>query len=135
MPTSHAAIIGRANRALLVDRDLDAADEFFALGYVAHGTGRDLTGGPAAVRRYVGTLLDAFEALEVSVEVLADDGDRVAWQRTLAGAQSGGFLGFPATGRRIVWRDMLVTRFEGDKIAEEWVVTDLAAGLLQARKG
>lgn len=45
MPTSHAAIIGRANRALLVDRDLDAADEFFAPGYVAHGTGRDLTGG------------------------------------------------------------------------------------------
>jgi hypothetical protein len=29
---------------------------------------------------------------------------------------------------------MLVTRFEDEKIAEEWVVTDLAAGLLQARK-
>lgn len=135
MTESHKAVIERANQALFAERDTDAADEYFTAGYRAHGTGRDLTGGPAAVRRYLGTLLDAFESLEVDVEVLAEDGERVAWHRTLAGAQTGAFMGFPATGRRVVWRDMLVSRFEGDRIAEEWVVTDLAAALLQARKG
>ena len=36
--------------------------------------------------------------------------------------------------RRAV-RDMVVSRFEGGLIAEEWVVTDLAERLLLTRKG
>jgi predicted ester cyclase len=44
-------------------------------------------------------------------------------------------MGFPATGRRVVWRDMIVSRFVDGVIAEDWVVTDLAERLLLARKG
>jgi predicted ester cyclase len=134
MPGPLAATIEAANESLLVNGN-DAADRFFAPGYVAHGTGRDLTGGPDAVRRFVGMLHGAFSNLEVTVDILAETADRVAWQRTLAGTQSGSYMGFPATGRRVVWRDMIVSRFVDGVIAEDWVVTDLAERLLLARKG
>jgi predicted ester cyclase len=134
MPGPLAATIEAANESLLVNGN-DAADRFFAPGYVAHGTGRDLTGGPDAVRRFVGMLHGAFSNLEVTVDILAETTDRVAWQRTLAGTQSGSYMGFPATGRRVVWRDMIVSRFVDGVIAEDWVVTDLAERLLLARKG
>lgn len=134
MPASNAALIAAANDALITNRT-DAAERFFAPGYVAHGTGRDLTGGPDAVRKFVGLLHGAFPDLEVTVEILAETEDRVAWQRTLTGTQSGSCMGFPATGRRVVWRDMIVSRFDHGLIAEDWVVTDLAERLLLARKG
>jgi hypothetical protein len=44
------------------------------------------------------------------------------------------FQGFPATARKIVWRDMIVSRFADGRFLEEQVVTDLAERLLRARR-
>lgn len=133
-PASHATMIVSANDVLLVEGDRNAVDDFFTADYVAHGTDRDLTGGPDGVRSFLDTVHRAFSDLQVDVEILAEAGDRVAWHRTLTGTQSGSFMGFPATGRRVMWRDMLVSRFQDGRIAEEWVVTDMAERLLRARK-
>ena len=78
---------------------------------------------------------EAFSDVAVDVDILVESGDRVAWQRTMRATHSGPYAGFPATGKSLVWRDMLTTRFEGDRIAEEWGVSDLAERLLLARKG
>ena len=56
-------------------------------------------------------------------------GSTVAWQRTLSGTHKADMQGIPASGKRIKWCDMHVTRFAGGMIAEEWVVSDLAAQL------
>ena len=135
MPQTPAAIIRSANADLLVEGDLDAAEKYFTTGYVAHVTDRDLEGGRDGVRRFVTQLRRAFSDIRVEVDVLAEAGDRVAWMRTFRAKHTGDFMGFPATGRPIVWRDMLASRFEGDQIAEEWAVSDLAERLLRARKG
>jgi predicted ester cyclase len=50
------------------------------------------------------------------------------------GIHSGDFLGFPATGRQVVWREMFTSRFRDDMIAEDWAVTELAERLLLSRK-
>jgi predicted ester cyclase len=76
----------------------------------------------------------AFADLQVEVEILVKAKDRVAWQRTIRATQKGDFKGFPATGRRIVWRDMVTSRFRDGLIAEDWFITDLAERLLLARK-
>jgi predicted ester cyclase len=76
----------------------------------------------------------AFPDAEVEVEILAESKDRVAWQRTLRATHQGSFKGFPATGRPIVWRDMVVSRFRDGLIAEDWLIPDLAERLLLGRK-
>jgi steroid delta-isomerase-like uncharacterized protein len=129
-----AATIEEANTELIADGKLDAAAEYFTADYVAHVTDRDLEGGPAGVRGFLNQLSRAFSDLEVEVDILLEGEDRVAWQRTVRGRHTGNFHGFPATDREIVWRDMLTSRFENGKIAEEWVVSDLAERLLLARK-
>lgn len=134
MNRSLASKIKAANAALIADGNLDAIAEFFAPDYVAHLTDEDLTGGHAALRK-VGRLYQrAFTDLKVEVEILVQSKDRVAWQRTVRGIHNGSFRGFPATGRRMVWRDMVTSRFRGGLIAEEWVISDLAERLLLARK-
>lgn len=134
MARSLASTIQAANAALLVAGDLAAVSEFFTPDYVAHITDRDQKGGHAWVRRYLRMIRRAFPDVQVEVEVLVQGKQRVAWQRTLRGTQRGDFAGFPATGKRIVWRDMITSQFRDARFAEDWVVTDLAERLLRARK-
>lgn len=134
MARSLATRILDANAALIAKGDLRAVDELFSADYVAHVTEQDLTGGPAWVRKYLETLRAAFPDLKTEVEILMEGKDRVAWQRTLRGTHTGPYQGFPATGRKLVWRDMVVSRLQGDLIAEEWVITDMPERLLRARK-
>ena len=54
--------------------------------------------------------------------------------RTLRATHKPVFRGFPATGHKIAWRDMIVSRLEDEKLAEEWAVSDLAEHLLAARR-
>ena len=134
MSRSLASQIQAANAALIADGRLDAVGEFFTPDYVAHLTDQDMTGGHDAIRKIVDMYRSAFTDLQFQVEILVEGKDRVAWQRTLRATHNGDFKGFPATGRPIVWRDMVISRFRDGLIAEDWVITDLAERLLLARK-
>ncbi len=133
MPRSTEAIIREANAALLVDADHSAVAEFFAADYLAHLTGRNLK-GHAGVRRFLKMLHAAFPKISVDVEILTSRADRIAWQRTLRATHKGEYAGFSATHRRVVWREVAVSRIERGAIAEDWIVSDLAERLLLARK-
>ena len=90
--------------------------------------------GHAFIVTFVNQLRSAFPDLAIEVEVLVEDGSRVAWRRQYRGVQSGAFRGFPASGKTIEWQEMVVSRFEDGLIAEEWVTTDLAEHLLSSRR-
>jgi predicted ester cyclase len=134
MSRSHASQIKVANSSLIVNGDLGAIGEFFGPDYVAHLTGQDMTGGHQVVRRIVSAYRRAFQDVQVDVDILVTAKDRIAWQRTLRATHTGNFKGFPGTGRPIVWRDMVTSRFHNGLIAEDWVISDLAERLLLARK-
>ncbi|MBT8148116.1 MAG: ester cyclase [Gammaproteobacteria bacterium] len=134
VPISMIAVIHQANAALLEQGQLDAVEQFFTPDYVAHITGRDMKGGHKGIREVVSLIRSAFPELRVEVEILVEGEIRVAWQRTFRAIQQGAYRGFPACGKEIIWRDMVTSQFQDGKIAEEWVVTDLAERLLLARK-
>ncbi len=87
---------------------------------------------PRTLRESLTVLREAFPDLQVEVEVLATEGNRVVWLRTSRGTHEGSFMGVSASGRQLVWQDIVVTRFEDGVIAEEWGESGLA-GLLLAQ--
>lgn len=121
--------IRAANEALLNQGELDRVPEFFLPDYVSHGADRDFTGSEIIVG-FVRGLREAFPDLHVEIEVLVTEGNMVTWVRTHRGTHQGDYMGVPASGREIVWRSMVVTRYEEGRIAEEWGVSDLGAQLL-----
>lgn len=123
-----------ANHTLISDGNHDAVSDFFAADYVAHVTGQDVAGGHKVVRGMLQMYQRAFPHVKVEVEILLEGPDRIAWQRTLRAKQEGAFKGFPASGREIVWRDVVTSHFRDGLIAEEWVISDLAEQLLLSRK-
>ena len=130
MDDTHASKIRAANASLLVEGDVDTVPQFFTPGYVAHLTEEDMTGGHQTIRSFLGMIRSAFPDLQVDVDILVVGDDRVAWQRTCRGTHAGSFRGVPPSGRRLVWRDMVTSRFEDGLIAEEWAVSDLAERML-----
>lgn len=127
--TSWAASIHSANDELLNKGNLAVVRDIFAPVYVAHVTGGDQRGGPEVIEGFVQGLRSAFPDLRVEVTILATQGDRVAWLRSARGTHQADFMGVPASGRTITWHDMIVTRFDSGKIAEEWAVSDLGERL------
>lgn len=118
-----------ANHEIIDQGNLDAIDDVFAADYVAHIGGKDFK-GTAFVRKFIGQLRSAIPNVRVvNVEVLSQVRDTIAWQRTLRGVHKGDMRGIPPTGKRVEWRDMLVTRFDGKWIAEEWALSELAGQL------
>ena len=108
--------------------------EFFAPEYVVHLTDEELVLDHEGIKRLIHLYQRAFNQIQVEVETLVVSKDRIAWQRTMRATHHDSFKGFPGTGKQMIWRDMVTSRFENGLISEDWLITDLAERLLLARK-
>lgn len=120
-----SSVILSANETLLGQGDLARIDEFFAESY-----GGD--GGRERVRDFIADVRASFPDLEVHVEILMQDGDRIAWVRRISGTHQEDYEDIAASGQEVSWRSMIVSRIEGGRIAEETSVTDMD-GVLRAQ--
>jgi predicted SnoaL-like aldol condensation-catalyzing enzyme len=100
-----------SNDLSVIDR---VADEFFTADYVWHAPG--FTGrqpGPAGVKSILRDILGWNPNMKVTLVDLFAEGDKVAARFTLQRTD-------PATGKTQHCLDLSLTRFVGDKTAEEW---------------
>jgi len=51
-------------------------------------------------------------------------GDKGVWRGTWRATQAGEWEGIAPTGRTATWTVMIMGRFKGDKLAEDWVEYD-----------
>lgn len=134
MLTANGSLLAAATSELLVAETAEAVGRFFTEDYVAHVTENDVRGGHELIRTMMSLYRRAFSDLTAEVAVFVESDDTVAWRRTMRARHTGAFKGFPGTGRSIVWQEMIISRVAVSRIAEEWIVTDLAERLLLGRK-
>jgi predicted ester cyclase len=72
----------------------------------------------------------AFEGLNVTIEDMVAEGDKVAARFPASGIHKGVFMGLPPTGKPITMTGIEIFRIENDKIAELWGEANLI-GLMQ----
>ena len=108
MSKSMESLIRAANEALIENEDLGTAPLYFAPDYVVHMTKKKMTGGYRGIKSVLRPLYRAFTQRKVKLEILLQSKDRIAWQRTITATHTGAYKGFPATGKKIIWRDMVV---------------------------
>src|SRR5688572_4141752 len=115
MPSSQPMTSPRVSRIesaaadLFAKQKVEAVPEYFLPDYTVHHTGGTLQ-GHAPILAFLDAVHRAFPQLQVQVEVLVEGDDRIAWRRRLQGVQHGALQGFPATGKEVVWHDLVVTR-------------------------
>jgi predicted ester cyclase len=122
--------IKNSNYQLIERGNLDAVEKFFTANYVAHAGDKDYQGHDF-IKHFDKQIRTALPDISVlKVEFLINAGNTIAWQRTLHGTHKANMMGIPPSEKKIIWNEMVVSRFEGDKIAEEWVVSELVGQLL-----
>ncbi len=110
--------------------ELEHIETVFSADYVAHA-GDKTYQGHDFLHRWTKQMRVSIENIEaVKIEILGQDTETLTWQRTLTGIHKKALRGIQASNKKITWTEMVVSRFEEDKIAEEWLVSELAAELL-----
>ncbi len=115
-------LIGKGN--------LDIINTAFTTGYIAHAENKEHK-GQEFIKRFSKLLRTAIPDIQLlNIQIFIEDKNTVSWQRTLQGTHTKDMMGIPPSNKTITWNEMISSRFEGAKIAEEWIVSELAGQLL-----
>src|SRR4051794_3013939 len=85
---------------------------------------------PPSLRKWFETALTAFPNVQFTLDQEIAEGHLVVSRWRYVATNTGGFLGRPATGRRVTDDGIDIFRIEEGKIVEMWIVQD-SLGLLQ----
>lgn len=110
--------------------NVDYADQVYASNCSFHDPNFPVASGAGGIKAQVTQLRDAHPDLHIDVHDVLVDGDSTAARWTMGGTATGSFRGLPATGKSWVMSGILIDKWEGDRIVEEWVNYDLL-GVLQ----
>jgi steroid delta-isomerase-like uncharacterized protein len=87
--------------------------------------------GAQVLKEVFARLHRAFPDLQVTVEDLIEEGDKVAGRNTLTGTHQGEYMGVPPTGKFITYNEIIILRFVNGRIAETWGVVDVFSQMKQ----
>jgi steroid delta-isomerase-like uncharacterized protein len=110
--------------------NMELLDEFWAPNYVNHDPSnpevRDLEG----FKQWVITVRNAFPDLNVTIDDLIAEGNKVVLRWSFRGTHKGEFGKIPATGKQVTITGITISRIADGKTVESWWSDD-DLGLLQ----
>jgi steroid delta-isomerase-like uncharacterized protein len=110
--------------------DMMAADSYIDARHVYHDPAHPwVTRGAEGIKRLVSIYHNAFPNLQVEIESIVGEGDRVSTLWRLSATHSGKYFQLPPSGKHISFTAMQMDRFEGPKMIETWAIWDML-GLL-----
>ncbi len=130
MPSSelekNKAVVQRYVDEIQNAHSLDALESNFAEDFVDHvaSSGGLFGGGMDGLKRGYASFLSAFPDLQVTVEDMIAEGDKVVAFKTLTGTHRGTHLGVPPTGKRVTYQIISIYRIKDGKIAAYWGLQD-----------
>ena len=110
--------------------DLEAADVLLAPEFALHTPLPTPGPGIPAMNNVISTCRAAFHGLQVTIEDMMADGNRVTCRFTARGVHNGEFMALPPTGKKIEMTGIEIFRLRDGKIAELWGEVNLM-GLMQ----
>ena len=115
-------VFGRGN--------LNVVDELIAQDVIDHDPVPGQEPGVAGLKAGAKMFRSAFPDLNVTVEDLIAEGDKVVARVTTTGTHKGDFMGIPATGRSISVKEFHIVRILNGKAVEHWGLED-SLGMMQ----
>lgn len=115
---------------------VEVAQELLADGFVFRGSLGTEMRGRAAFVDYVASVRRPLEDYHCEILECVAEGDRAFAKMRFSGVHVGTFRGQAPTGKYVHWLGAALFRFDGPRIAELWVLGDLAGldALLEAHR-
>jgi predicted ester cyclase len=122
------ALVQRFYEEVLNQKNLTALDQFVAPNAVNHTVPAGFPQGPS---QFLGLHLNAFPDLQVTVEDLLADGDKVVARVSYRGTHQGAIRGIGPTGKPITGMAINILRIANGQIVEHWGLADRLSTLQQ----
>ena len=90
----------------------------------------EATGAPA-LKVVFAMLHRTFSAVQITVEDLIAEGDKVVGRNSITGTHQGEYMGLPPTGKSVAYNEIFIFRFVDGRIAETWGVVDVFSVMRQ----
>ena len=121
----------------LNDHSGEGMDEIFHDNYTVHegynnadGSERRYTVSLDMLRQSICKPIPGLPDKHQAIKMQIAEGNFVFTYCIATATHSGKWLGIPATGKKLTYENLYISRFEGEKIAEHWVILD-AFGMLR----
>src|SRR5690349_24512037 len=92
---------------------------------IAHGLGPAAIVGPAEFMPFYQAFTTAMPDLQITIEDLLEEDDRVAGRWTATGTLTGHGLGVAPTGKRAAIKGLSILRIANGQITEAWNTFDM----------
>ncbi len=97
-------------------------DQYMGNSYIYHGPDGDLD--KEGFKKFHHMVLGAFSNYTMRIEDEFGKEDEVVTRWEFSGTHTGDFQGVEPTGNRIKFNGMIISKFENDRVVEEWEVVD-----------
>jgi steroid delta-isomerase-like uncharacterized protein len=121
-------LVHRWTHDAMADGHLEVFDRLLARDAVDR-SGPAPAVGIESFKARAGAVRAAFADIQIVVDDLLVDGDRIAWRWTLTGTHVGSFAGLAPTGRRATLRGVNFQRLKDGRVAEHWTLVDVFGAL------
>ena len=111
--------------------NLDALDQFYATDQVDHNAFPGMPPGIEGMRKTYDIIHSAFSNIQVTIEDMITEEDRIVVRFTASGKHSGEFMGLPATGKEFSVMEIRIYRIDNGKIVEQWGLMDTSSMMQQ----
>ena len=119
------AIVQRYVDEIQNEHNLDAIESIFSSDFIDHmDSFSGLFQGLDGLTRGYSQLLTAFPDLQMTVQDLIAEDDKVVVYKTGTGTHCEEYQGIPATGKKIEFTNIYIFRIKDKKIAEYWGIYD-----------
>ncbi len=129
MPSQVKTVATRIMEELYSKGDMSVIDENVSKDYVYRAPGLEVC-GHADLKEFVAEYRTAFPDLNVRIDDMIIDGEKVATRFTMSGTHEGDFDGVAPTNKKVAATGVLISRYESGKLVEDWDQFDMH-GLLQ----
>lgn len=103
---------------------LDDLSRFWTDDLASHWMGQQTLHGLDAWHAAMTWFFTAFPDLAYTLDDLIVADDRAVWRGSWRGTQQGEWAGIAASGTPVDWTVIIIGRFDGDRLAEDWVEYD-----------
>ena len=117
-------VVRREIEGVWVKRNLMAIDDLYDSNFVNHSPFPDTTSDREGIKHGIQNVLNAFPDIELTIEDLIAENDKVVERVTATGTHKGEFMGIIPTNKRVTFPVITINRFADGKIIERWSLAD-----------
>ena len=120
----------RLYEEIYIKKNIAKAEQFYAENWVCHPTPPGMPLGLEGMKQWHAINSKAIPDMQVKLEDMVAEGDKIACRWTATGTHKGEFMGVPPTNKKITLTGIHIDRIAGGKVVETWNYTDML-GVMQ----